>query len=88
MTSAVRKTISLPPDLVRAAEQVARAEGKTLSEVVQEAPRDARAARLRKELEALQGYWSRKAKELGILTEEDLRLVKRRETKDATNARQ
>ena len=73
MTNAVRKTISLPPGLARAAEQTARAEGKTLSAVVQEALRDARAVRLRKELEALQGYWSRRAKELGILTEEDLR---------------
>ena len=73
MTSAVRKTISLPPDLARAAEQMARAEGKTLSSVVQDALRDAWAVRLRKELEALQGYWSRRAKELGVLTEEDLR---------------
>ena len=73
MTSAVRKTVSLPPDLARAAEQTAQAEGKTLSAVVQEALRDARAVRLRKELEALQGYWSQRAKELGILTEEDLR---------------
>lgn len=73
MTSAVKKTISLPPDLARAAEQIARAEGKTLSAVVQDALRDARAVRLRKELEALQGYWSRRAKELGVLTEEDLR---------------
>ena len=73
MTSAVKKTISLPPDLARAAEQIARAEGKTLSAVVQDALRDARAVRLRKELDALQGYWSRRAKELGVLTEEDLR---------------
>ena len=72
MPSAVKKTISLPPDLARAAEQIARAEGKTLSAVVQDALRDARAARLRNELEALQDYWSRKAKEQGILTEEDL----------------
>ena len=73
MTSTVRKTTSLSGDLARAAEQTARAEGKTLSAVVQEALRDARAVRLRKDLEALQGYWSRRAKELGILTEEDLR---------------
>ena len=72
MTGAVKKTISLPPDLARAAEQIARAEGKTLSAVLQDALRDARAARLRKELEALQGYWSQRAKEQGILTEEDL----------------
>ena len=59
---AVRKTISLPPDLARAAEQMARAEGKTLSGVVQDALRDARAKRLRQELQDLQGYWSRRAK--------------------------
>ena len=72
MTGAVKKTISLPPDLARAAEQIARAEGKTLSAVVQDALRDARATRLREELETLQGYWSQRAKEWGILTEEDL----------------
>ena len=72
MASAVKKTISLPPDLARAAEQMARAEGKTLSAVVQDALRDARAIRLRDELDALQGYWSRLAKEQGILSEEDL----------------
>ena len=72
MTGAVKKTISLPPDLARAAEQIARAEGKTLSAVVQDALRDARAARLREELETLQGYWSQRAREQGILTEEDL----------------
>ena len=69
---AVKKTVSLAPDLARAAEQIARAEGKTLSGVVQDALRDARATRLRGELQGLQGYWSRKAKEQGILTEEDL----------------
>ena len=72
MTTAVKKTISLPPDLARAAELMARAEGKTLSAVVQDALRKARAARLDDELGELQGYWSRRAKELGILTEEDL----------------
>ena len=73
MTTAVKKTISLPPDLARAAELMARAEGKTLSAVVQDALRKARAARLDDELGELQGYWSRRAKELGVLTEKDLR---------------
>ena len=73
MPSAVKKTISLPPDLARAAELMARAEGKTLSAVVQDALPKARAVYLVDELEALQGYWSRRAKELGIVTEEDLR---------------
>ena len=72
MTNAVRKTISLPLDLARAAEQMARVEGKTLSAVVQDALREARAARLREELGEFQDYWSRRAKERRILTEEDL----------------
>ena len=72
MTGAVKKTISLPPDLARHAEDIARTEGKTLSAVVQEALREARATRLREELAVLQGYWSQRAKEQGILTEEDL----------------
>ncbi len=72
MPNAVRKTISLPPDLARAAEQMAQAEGKTLSAVVQEALRKARAEYFEEELEALQDYWSRRAKERGIVTEEDL----------------
>ena len=71
MATAVKKTISLPPDLARAAEQMARAEGKTLGAIVQDALRKARAAYL-DELGALQGYWSRRAKDLGVLTEEDL----------------
>lgn len=73
VATAVRKTISLPPDLARDAEATARAEGKTLSAVVQEALRQARAARLREELGALQDYWSRRARERAILSEEDLR---------------
>lgn len=62
----------LPPDLARAAEEIARTAGKTLSAVVQDALRAARAARLRKELSDLQDYWSRRPKEQGILTEKDL----------------
>lgn len=56
------------PELARAAEQIARAKPRTLSAVVRDALRDAQAVLLRKELEALQGDWSRWAKErlLGI----------------------
>lgn len=72
MPTAVKKTISLPPDLAREAESMARAEGKTLSAVVQDALRAARASRLRQELGTLQDFWSRRAKQQGILTEEDL----------------
>lgn len=72
MASAVKKTISLPADLAREAEAQARAEGKTLSGVIQEALRQARVARRQQELKGIQGFWSRKAREKGILTERDL----------------
>lgn len=72
MRATVKKTISLPPELAKEAEERAQAEGKTLSAVVQEALRSVRATRLKKELHHLQGYWSRKAEEKGIFTERDL----------------
>ena len=72
MGTAVKKTISLPPDLAREAEEIARSEGKTLSAVIQEALRLARRHRLRRQLRGIRGYWSRLAKEKGILSEKDL----------------
>ena len=71
-TAAVKKTISLPPKLAREAEETARAEGKTLSAVIQDALRLSRAERLKREFKGAQHYWSRKAREKGVLTEEDL----------------
>ncbi len=72
MGTAVKRSISLPPELAREAEEVARAEGKTLSAVVQDALRLARKRRLEGEIEQVQGFWTRQAKERGILTEDDL----------------
>jgi predicted transcriptional regulator len=72
MGNAVKKTISLPADLARDAEALARAEGKTLSAVVQDALRQARIERRLQELRGIQAYWSRKARDQGILTEQDL----------------
>jgi hypothetical protein len=72
MGAAVKKTISLPPDLARDAEAFAKAEGKTLSAVIQDALRLAGIERRLQELRDLQGYWSRQAREKGILTERDL----------------
>jgi len=40
--------------------------------VIQDALRAARSNRLKKELRGIQGYWSRKAKEKGVLSEKDL----------------
>ncbi len=72
MTNAVRKTISLPADLARHAEELARAEGKTLSGVIQDALRQAAIERRVQELRGMQSFWSRKARDKGILTESDL----------------
>lgn len=72
MSKAVKKTISLPADLARDAEALALAEGKTLSAVIQDALRQARIERRLQELHGIQGYWSRKARDQGILTEQDL----------------
>jgi metal-responsive CopG/Arc/MetJ family transcriptional regulator len=78
MGTAVRKTISLPPDLAEDAERIARAEGKTLSAVVQDALRLARRERLLRDWKATQGYWSTRAREKGLLREEDLEKLLRR----------
>jgi isopentenyl diphosphate isomerase/L-lactate dehydrogenase-like FMN-dependent dehydrogenase len=72
MQTAVKKTISLPPKLAKEVEDIAREEGKPLSAVIQDALRLARKERIKKEFYQIRDYWSRKAKEKGILTEEDL----------------
>ncbi len=72
MATAVKKTISLPAKLAEEVEKIASEEGKTLSAIVQEALRIARCERLKGEFQEIQGYWSRKAKDKGILTEKDL----------------
>ena len=72
MGNAVRKTISLPADLAREAEERALAEGKTLSAVIQDALRQYRIERKTLELHGIQRYWSRKARDKGVLTEQDL----------------
>ena len=72
MGAAVKKTISLPAELARDAEALAKAEGKTLSAVIQDALRSARIDRRLQELRGIQGYWSRKARDRGLLSEQDL----------------
>ena len=63
MTKVVKKTISLPFELAKEAEEIAREERKTLSAVVQEALKLSRKEKLRKEFYQIQDYWSLKAKE-------------------------
>jgi hypothetical protein len=73
MAKVVKKTISLPFELAKEAEEIAREERKTLSAVVQEALKLSRKEKLKKEFYQIQDYWSLKAKEKGILTEKDLK---------------
>lgn len=72
MTTAVKKTISLPRELAEEIERMSSEEGKTLSAIVQDAIRAARRERLRSEFRQVQDYWSRKARQRGVLTEKDL----------------
>jgi len=72
MSTAVKKTISLPPDLAREVEELARSEGKTVSGVVQDALRLAQRTRLKAQFQGIQGYWSTIAQQRGILSDKDL----------------
>ena len=79
MGDAVKKTISLPPDLAEDAERVAKEEGKSLSAVIQDALRLSRRQRLSGEWKEMQVYWSTRAREKGLLKERDLdRFLRRR----------
>ncbi len=73
MGNAVKKTISLPRDMAREIEEMADEQGKSVSAVIQDAVRLARKERLRSEFSGMQGYWSTRAREKGILTERDLK---------------
>lgn len=73
MATAVKKTISLPADLARQVENLARTEGKTVSAVVQDALRLAQRTHLKEQYRGIQSYWSTKAREKGILTDADLK---------------
>ena len=73
MVTAVKKTISLPPDLAQQVEEIAESEGKSVSAVVQDALRLAQREYLKREYKDIQSYWSSKAREKGILTDSDLR---------------
>ena len=72
MGATVKKTISLPAELARDTEALAKAQGRSLSAVVQDALRGARIERRLQELRGIQGYWSRKARERGLLSEQDM----------------
>ena len=78
VSKAVKKAISLPADLAAEAEAIAREENKSLSAVVQDALRALTRSRLRAEFRELQGYWSARARDKGVLSERELRRLLRR----------
>jgi Arc/MetJ-type ribon-helix-helix transcriptional regulator len=73
MPNVVKKTISLPSQIAKEIERIAKEENKSISAVIVEALRLTKQERLKKEFYQIQGFWSKKAKEKGILTEEDLK---------------
>jgi len=72
MGNAVKRTISLPADLAQEIDEISRNEGRSVSSIVQDALRLARAKRLKSEFNEIQDFWSKKAREAGILTQKDL----------------
>jgi metal-responsive CopG/Arc/MetJ family transcriptional regulator len=72
MHRSVKKTISLPFELAKEVEEMAREEHKTVSAVIQDVLRIAKEERLKKGLRHIQGYWSSMAREKGVITENDL----------------
>ncbi|HBP90333.1 MAG TPA: hypothetical protein DD706_21890 [Nitrospiraceae bacterium] len=72
METAGNRRISLPPDLYKKLEEIGWKEGKPISTVIQEALSVAKRGRLKSRFLNTQQYWTRKAKQKGILTERDL----------------
>lgn len=72
MPGAVKITISLTRDLMDEVEALAKAEGKTLSAVIQDSLRETRARRLGAQFRTVQGFWCAMAKAKGVLTDKDI----------------
>lgn len=72
MGSAVKRTISLPPDMAQEIDEISKNEGRSVSSIVQDALRLARTQRLKNEFSEIQGFWSTKARKAGILSQKDL----------------
>ena len=71
-TDNVELTISLRHDLAHTIKCYADDEGKTLEEFIVSELWQLRKERGMRDLKRIQSYWSQRAEELGIYTEEDL----------------
>ncbi|MBI4677642.1 MAG: ribbon-helix-helix protein, CopG family [Elusimicrobia bacterium] len=65
-------TITVPSQMLAMADRIARKEGRTRSEVFREA---IRAYFWKRRWEAIQAYGARKAKKMGIKTDEDIERI-------------
>ena len=65
-------TVSLPPDLARTFERLAKAEAKNKSQLFRDMFRAYQQRRLEQEFFELQRYGARQARKKGILTEADV----------------
>ena len=71
-TDNVELTISLRHDLAHTIKAYAAKEGKTPEQFIVSVLRELRKERGMKDLKRIQSYWSKRADELGIQTEEEL----------------
>ncbi len=65
-------TITLPPQLLKVANKIAKEEGRSRSELFRDA---IRAFLWKRRWEAIQTYGAKKAKEMGIKTDEDIERI-------------
>lgn len=72
MATAAKRQLTIPVALSRELDQLARREGKSAHAVLQDLVSENKHNRLKQEFRAIQGYWSKKAKDKGILTGRDL----------------
>ena len=72
MATAAKRQLVLPAALSRELNRLARREGKSALAVLQDLVSENEHNRLEQEFNAIQGYWSKRAKAKGILTARDL----------------
>ena len=77
MNKEIKKSITLPLDLARYAENEAEARGVTVSRIIQDALSQTRIKRRLQKFRAIQGYWSQKARDKGILSGSEMEYLLR-----------
>jgi len=86
MSHRVKRTISIPREMLREAETLAAIEGTTISKIVEDALRKARIEWRARQLGRLQGYWTRLALDRGIVDEQDLERYLRKDGRSGNPA--